>query len=131
MAEIELATEDIENVIDSLPQNFFSSLKTFEVIDKSGYMRTLGIFSSLLKKLVTVEKVSIKTRDRNILIILEESFKKMLHLQDFSLELGRDGFEDLKLTKKSDESDVKLSRKTISEIISSIKTYFSKRTAAA
>lgn len=85
MSETDVASDEIEKSIFVLHPQLFLSLKEFEIIDESGYRRIFCIFLPLLKRFNNLEKLSIKSQDSNINIILEECLPNMPYLREFYL----------------------------------------------
>lgn len=99
LSATDIASDEIEKVIN--PRNdFYRQLRKFEVIDNSRYRGLFGVFLGLLKNLVNIEILSLKTQDRNINVLLEESLPHMPELKELYLpSMVPRGKERLKIVK--------------------------------
>jgi hypothetical protein len=70
LSATDIASDEIEKVINP-PTDLFKNILDFEVVDNSRYRGIFGVFLGLLKQLTNVRKLSFKTPDRNINVLLE------------------------------------------------------------
>jgi len=99
LSSTDIASDEIEKVIN--PRNdFYRQLRKFEVIDNSRYRGLFGVFLGLLKNLVNIQILSLKTQDRNINVLLGESLPNMPELRELYLpSMVPRGKERLKVIK--------------------------------
>ncbi|XP_070508703.1 uncharacterized protein [Chironomus tepperi] len=81
LSSTDIASDEIEKAIN--PRNdLFKQIKKFEVIDNSGYRGLFGVFLGLLKNLTNLKILSLKTQDRNVNVLLQESLPCMTKLEE-------------------------------------------------
>ena len=83
LSNIDVASDEIERRINPRT-NLFRNITEFTVNDKSS-RGTFGIFLGLLKNLRCLKKLTLRTKDRNINVILEECLKEMTDLEEIHL----------------------------------------------
>lgn len=84
LSSTDIASDEIEKAVN--PSNpLFHQLRKFEVIDNSKYRGLFGVFLGLLKNLINIEILSLKTQDRNINVLLEESLPHMPAIKEIYL----------------------------------------------
>ena len=70
LSNTDVSSDAIEKIINP-PTEIFKNLKEFEVIDNSKYRGIFGIFLGLFKNLRNLQKLTLRTQDRNLNTILE------------------------------------------------------------
>ncbi|KAL7014192.1 hypothetical protein ACKWTF_015794 [Chironomus riparius] len=81
LCETDIASDEVEKRVNP-PTKLFENLEEFEVVDKSRYRGTLGVFLGLFKKMRNIRKLTLITQDRNINTLLEEFLRFMPHLNE-------------------------------------------------
>ncbi|XP_070508708.1 uncharacterized protein [Chironomus tepperi] len=66
----DIASDEIEKKVNP-PSNLFKNVKEFEVVDNSEYRGIFGVFLGLMKNLNNIQKLTLRTMDRNINTIIE------------------------------------------------------------
>lgn len=75
--------------------NIFDKLEEFEIVDTS--KRILGVFLGLFKNIRSIKNLTLKTRDSNINILLEEFLPCMSKLNEIYIShLGGINFKTIK-----------------------------------
>jgi hypothetical protein len=70
ISKTDIASDEIEKII-SVPTDAFKDIQEFEVVDDSAYRGIFGVFLGLFRNMRNVQRLSLKTLDRNINTILE------------------------------------------------------------
>ena len=84
LSSTDVASDEIERIINRLT-TLFENITEFEVIDNSSPRGTFGIFLGLFKNMRNIKKLTFKTQDRNINVILEECLPHMTRLEEIHL----------------------------------------------
>ncbi|XP_070508735.1 uncharacterized protein [Chironomus tepperi] len=84
LKETDVSSDAIENVINQSTDELWN-IKEFELNDNSDYRGILGVFLGFLRNLTGVERLVIKSKDRNINVILGECLPSMRHLKEIYL----------------------------------------------
>ena len=81
LCETDIASDEVEKNVNP-PTDLFMNLEEFEVVDKSRYRGTLGVFLGLFKNMRNIRKLTLITQDRNINTLLEEFLRFMPYLRE-------------------------------------------------
>lgn len=68
--------------------------EALEIIDKSEYRRTLGVFLGLFKNFRNIKTIKIQSQDMNINVILQEFLPRMRNIEDFYLDSILERYEE-------------------------------------
>ena len=84
LSPTDIASDEIEKVIN-VRSTLFINLVEFIVVDESSYQGILGVFLGFYKLLKNIKKITLKTQDRNINVILEECLPYMKNVEEIYL----------------------------------------------
>jgi len=84
LSKTDIASDEIEKLINPRTE-VFNNLVTFELIDDSSYRGIFGVFLGLFRNLRYIRRLILRTLDRNINVILEESLGEMKYLEEILL----------------------------------------------
>ncbi|CAG9811544.1 unnamed protein product [Chironomus riparius] len=81
LSTMDIATQEIEKIVNPRT-NLFDWIEEFEVVDNSFPRNIFGVFLGLLNNLRNIKKLTLKTQDININVLLEEFLPKMKKLSE-------------------------------------------------
>lgn len=84
--------------------NALDALKDFKIIDN---VSNLSVFSLILQKLINVQKLSIKSNDRNLKKIFEKYLPKMSSLKELHIESTPENMTECLIMVKETVGDLK------------------------
>lgn len=80
----DVSSDDIERIINR-QTDLFERIEKFEVVDNSKFRGTFGVFLGLMKNIRNLKVFILRTQDRNINVLLEETLRYMPHLEEIYL----------------------------------------------